>query len=76
MPSLLRGFANGAAKSRSLLFDYRQQGEAIWSVFGAGREGTLWFYHSLISLYHQTDLMVEELTRVIGELEQLEKVRC
>ncbi|MFE1744184.1 HD domain-containing protein [Coleofasciculus sp. H7-2] len=56
---------------RSLLSDYQQQGEAIWSVFGAGREGILWFYHSLISLFRQTNSspMVEELARVIGALE-------
>ena len=63
--------------ARSLLLDYRQQGEVMWSIFGAGREGILWFYHSLISLYRQRNLspMVEELTRVIDELEQLEEVR-
>lgn len=62
--------------ARSLLFDYRQQGDAIWSVFTAGREGTLWFYHSLINLYRQTPStpMLEELARVINELEQISKL--
>lgn len=63
--------------ARSLISDYRQQGDAIWLVFSAGREGTLWFYHSLIKLYRQSysTPMLEELTRVIGELEQLAEVR-
>jgi (p)ppGpp synthase/HD superfamily hydrolase len=58
---------------RSLLFDYRQQGEAIWSVFSTGKEGMLWFYHSLLKMYREVapSPMVEELARVVAELEQL-----
>jgi (p)ppGpp synthase/HD superfamily hydrolase len=59
--------------ARSLLSDYRQQGDEIWSMFGAGKEGMLWFYHSLLWVYRSTgsNPLVEELARVIGELEQL-----
>lgn len=77
-PAIRRvALADKLHNARSLLLDYRQRGEAIWSVFGAGREGILWFYHSLMSLYRHTDSspMVEELTRVIDELEQLEEVK-
>lgn len=58
---------------RSLLFDYRQQGEAIWSAFSTGKEGMLWFYHSLLTMYREVapSPMVEELARVVTELEQL-----
>jgi len=75
-PSIRRvALADKLHNARSLLFDYRQQGEAIWSVFGAGKEGIFWFYHSLLELYRQIHAspMAEELTRVITELEQLEK---
>lgn len=59
--------------ARSLLFDYRQQGEAIWSVFSTGKEGILWFYHTLLKMYREVapSPMVEELARVVAELEQL-----
>jgi (p)ppGpp synthase/HD superfamily hydrolase len=75
-PSVRRvALADKLHNARSLLFDYRQQGEAIWSVFGAGKQGIFWFYHSLLELYRQIHAspMAEELARVITELEQLEK---
>jgi len=56
--------------ARSLLADYRRQGEEIWSVFNGGREGTLWFYKSLLAIYNDTDsgVMAQELAQVVGEL--------
>lgn len=58
---------------RALLFDYRQQGEAIWSLFSTDKEGILWFYHTLLKMYREVapSPMVEELARVVAELEQL-----
>ncbi len=32
---------------RSILSDYREIGESIWSRFNGGREGTLWYYRTL-----------------------------
>jgi (p)ppGpp synthase/HD superfamily hydrolase len=32
---------------RSILSDYRAIGEAVWSRFNGGREGTLWYYRTL-----------------------------
>ena len=61
--------------ARTIVQDYREQGEAIWSVFSTGKEGILWFYHSLLDMYREspTSPMVEELARVVGELERLLK---
>lgn len=73
-PSARRvALADKLHNARSLLFDYRQQGEAMWSVFSAGKEGTLWFYHLLLEMYREVapSPMVEELARVVAELEQL-----
>ncbi len=75
-PSVRRvALADKLHNARTLLIDYRHQGEEIWSVFGAGRQRTLWFYHSLLSLYRETDSgpMVEELARVVEELQHLGK---
>jgi (p)ppGpp synthase/HD superfamily hydrolase len=73
-PSVRRvALADKLHNARTIVQDYRQQGEAIWSVFSTGKEGILWFYHSLLNLYRETHTspMVEELMRVITELEQL-----
>jgi (p)ppGpp synthase/HD superfamily hydrolase len=32
---------------RSILSDYREWGESVWSRFNGGREGTLWYYRTL-----------------------------
>ena len=58
--------------ARSLLADWRQSGDSIWTHFKAGREGTLWFYRSLVEVYRQTgsDWMTEELERVVSQLHQ------
>jgi len=73
-PSVRRvALADKLHNARTLLQDYRQEGEALWSMFSAGKEGILWFYHSLLGMYRQMtpSPMVEELARVVGELEQL-----
>jgi (p)ppGpp synthase/HD superfamily hydrolase len=73
-PSVRRvALADKLHNARSLLVDYRHQGENIWSVFSVGKDGMLWFYHTLLTLYRETESspMVEELARVMVELEQL-----
>ncbi len=59
--------------ARTILLDYRQQGENLWSVFTSGKEELLWFYHSLLELYQPTGSspMVAELRRIVEELEHL-----
>ena len=57
--------------ARSLLADYRTLGEALWDRFTGGREGTLWYYRSLVTVFlkHGRTHLVEELDRVVSELE-------
>lgn len=65
--------------ARSLLEDYRRQGEATWSRFRGGRDGTLWYYRTLVRTFQQVGSpvlpelgrVVDELGRVVDELEQL-----
>ena len=59
--------------ARSILADYRVLGEALWRRFAGGREGTLWYYRSLVDAYRKagTSLLVEELARVVAEIESL-----
>ena len=36
---------------RSILSDYRAIGESVWSRFNGGREGTLWYYRTLLEIF-------------------------
>ena len=58
---------------RTLLADYRRRGEAIWSVFSGGREGTLWYYRAMhdAALHAGPPALLEELDRTLRELERM-----
>jgi (p)ppGpp synthase/HD superfamily hydrolase len=59
--------------SRSILKDYRVLGDALWERFKGGKEGTLWYYRSLVTAFSGVEVtpLIEELNRVVSELEQL-----
>jgi len=59
--------------ARTVLADYRRHGEALWGRFQGGREGTLWYYRALVETFRQAgnNPLVEELERVVSELESL-----
>ncbi len=56
--------------ARSLLSDWQQFGDVIWTRFNSGKEKTLWFYQTLVEVYQKTgsDWMTEEFTRVVSQL--------
>ena len=55
----------------AILRDYRTFGEAIWSRFKGGMEGTLWNYRALVQAYGtmENQAIVRDLDRVVTELE-------
>jgi GTP pyrophosphokinase len=59
--------------ARSLVMDYRVCGEALWSRFTGGREGTLWYYRAMVNALRKAGPgeVVDELDRVVTELESL-----
>jgi GTP pyrophosphokinase len=59
--------------ARSILSDLRSSGDAVWQRFTGGREGTLWYYRSLVEAFraHGSSPLVEELTRTVAEIERL-----
>ena len=59
----------------SILRDLQQHGDVIWERFKGGKDGTLWYYRSLVDVFHENDfsLMVGELQRVFNEIEGLTK---
>ena len=63
--------------ARSILRDYRALGERLWDRFSASAEDNLWYYRELVEAFRQPDRtpLVEELERVVGELEAERKRR-
>jgi (p)ppGpp synthase/HD superfamily hydrolase len=59
--------------ARSILSDLRSYGDAVWDRFKGGRQGTLWYYSSLVEAFraHGSSPLVEELTRTVAEIERL-----
>ena len=59
--------------ARAILADYRSLGESLWTRFHGGREGTLWYYRSLVEMFRKagSNTLVEELDRVVTEIEHL-----
>jgi (p)ppGpp synthase/HD superfamily hydrolase len=56
---------------RTILADYRQDGEAIWTRFNGKKEGTLWYYRALIDEYRRRNpnRNTRELEIAVTELE-------
>ena len=58
---------------RSILSDYRALGESVWSRFNGGREGTLWYYRTLLEVFlrHQRNRITQDLELAVNELDSL-----
>lgn len=63
--------------ARSVLADLRVLGDDLWERFNGGKEGTLWYYRTLVEAFREagTNPIVEELDLVVSELEHLSKKR-
>lgn len=69
--SVLRvSIADKLHNARSTLADLYRHGDAVWHKFKEGKEGTLWFYRSLIEIYEPaTDsFLLAELKRTVDLL--------
>jgi (p)ppGpp synthase/HD superfamily hydrolase len=57
---------------RTILADYRQHGEAIWTRFSGNKEGTLWYYRALSDEYQRRspNRITRELEIAVAELER------
>jgi (p)ppGpp synthase/HD superfamily hydrolase len=75
--------ADKLANARSVLADLRVLKDDLWERFNGGKEGTLWYYRSLVSVLEiaatnpitgtpdRSKAVVEELDRVVTEIERL-----
>jgi len=63
--------ADKVHNARHILTDYYEVGEAIWERFSGKREGTVWYYRTLLREFRRkgTNRLVRELGRVVSELE-------
>jgi (p)ppGpp synthase/HD superfamily hydrolase len=59
--------------ARSILGDLRLHGARLWGLFRGGRDGTLWYYRTVVETLKQAGAtpLVEELDRVVIEIERL-----
>lgn len=57
----------------SIVRDLRQSGDQIWTRFNGGKEGTLWYYRSLLEVFKKvsSSKMVTELESIVIEMEIL-----
>ena len=75
-PEVLRvSCADKVHNARSVVAELRRRGSALWAKFNGGRDGTLWYYRTLVRTYRRRRgaprRMVEELARTVREMERL-----
>ena len=59
--------------ARTVLSDYRMLGEGLWTRFNGKKEGTLWYYRAIVDVLPNENPIVEELDRVVTELENVSR---
>jgi len=73
-PSAKRvSLADKLDNARSMLADYRQIGDGLWSRFNAGREDQLWFFRSLVAALRaagEAGFLIQELDDAVTQLER------
>jgi (p)ppGpp synthase/HD superfamily hydrolase len=70
-PVRLVSSADKLHNARAVLSDYRKLGEDLWTRFNGGKEGTLWYYRAVVDTLQGGGPIVEELDRVVVDLETL-----
>jgi (p)ppGpp synthase/HD superfamily hydrolase len=60
--------------ARSILADLRQRGPEVWNIFKGGKDGSLWYYRTLVEVFRATatvPALTDELARTVAEIERL-----
>ncbi len=67
--------ADKLANAREILSDYRAEGDAVFHRFSGRKQGTLWYYRTLVNVFRKagSNPLIDELDRVVTELEHLAK---
>jgi (p)ppGpp synthase/HD superfamily hydrolase len=66
--SLLVSLADKTHNAEAILHDYSELGDALWSRFNGGKEGTHWYYQSLAAIYRATlpGRLADRCTRAVS----------
>jgi (p)ppGpp synthase/HD superfamily hydrolase len=58
---------------RTILADFRNDGDSVWERFSGHRDGTLWYYRAVLNVLREgkPNRLIDELHRVVTELETL-----
>lgn len=69
----LVSLADKVHNARSILRDLQSDGNTIWQKFNGGKDGTLWYYRSLLDTFKilETNFLVQEFERVVVQIETL-----
>jgi len=65
--------ADKLSNARETLYEVRTHGDSVYERFAGKKTGTLWYYRELLRAFHRAGKhpLIEELDRVVTELEQL-----
>jgi len=59
--------ADKVHNARSIVADLHEHGNALWDRFKGGREGSLWYYRTLLEIYREKGHAPERLVRVLAK---------
>lgn len=67
--SLLVSLADKIDNAEAILHDYRNIGDDLWNRFTGGRQGTIWYYRTLSTIFAQTlpGALTNELLRTVSQ---------
>ncbi len=67
--------ADKLSNARETLHELRVHGDSVFEKFEGKKEGTLWYYRALVEVFRKADTnpLIDELDRVVTELETLAK---
>jgi (p)ppGpp synthase/HD superfamily hydrolase len=69
----LVSLADKLHNARAILADLRSQAGQTWGKFNGGKDGTLWYYRTLVDVFCASgeDALTAELKRVVDEINRL-----
>jgi (p)ppGpp synthase/HD superfamily hydrolase len=73
-PGVIRvSLADKLHNARAILRDLRQYGDQVWDKFNGGKNGTLWYYRTLVKVFQEKSKspLVLELDNTVSEIERL-----
>ena len=69
----LVALADKVHNARTIIADHSQVGDAVWARFKGGKEGTLWYYRSMVNAFRGfgSKALVEEFEELVSKMERL-----